>query len=277
MSDDEPTVTIYRHYCPPGVKDVIASGSSAFIGEVDDSTVLKYTLAPGGDMERLEVERRLLEIIGPHPRIIGYKGFLPGTGIYLERATNGTVAQHLLEAPPGRPSPSTKQRLTWCREAAEGVAWIHRRRVLHNDLQPTNLLLDEGLHIKLADFQGQHLSEETGEIAIDGWSSEPCRFSCPFRKDVFETSFKTDIFALGCNIYFIMMGHALFPDIIDGEEGYHEKVQARMASADFPPADQHVCGAVTAKCWAMGYESAEEVVRDLELIEKKFIEDEEKQ
>ncbi|TPX14893.1 uncharacterized protein E0L32_005002 [Thyridium curvatum] len=131
-------------------------------------------------MERLEAERRLLEIVGPHPRIIGYKGFLPGIGILLERATNGTVTQYLLEAPPGRPPPSTKQRLAWCREAAEGPAWVHGRRVLHNDLHPTNLLLDEGAPRQARRLPGPApVGAETGEVVIDGWSSEPCRFSCP--------------------------------------------------------------------------------------------------
>lgn len=108
MSDDtEQNITIYQHYCPQGVKDVLAAGSSAFIGEVDEFTVIKYPLAPGGDMTRLEVERKLLEI-GPHERIIGLKSF-SNTGLYLERAPNGNVADYLLES--GKPPPSVKQRL----------------------------------------------------------------------------------------------------------------------------------------------------------------------
>ncbi len=43
-ASDDADAVIYRHYHPPGVKRVIASGSSAFIGEVDESTVLKYLL-----------------------------------------------------------------------------------------------------------------------------------------------------------------------------------------------------------------------------------------
>lgn len=93
MSNDKgPSVAIYQHYCPAGVKRVLASGGSAFIGEVDDSTVFKYPLAPGGDMTRLEAEKKLLEIIGPHERIIACKGFTDG-GIYLERAINGNTAE----------------------------------------------------------------------------------------------------------------------------------------------------------------------------------------
>lgn len=152
MSDrDEPTIHVYDSYFPPGVKDILGIGGSAFIGEVDDLTVFKYPQAPGKDIERLVAEKKMLEIITPHERIIGFKG-ATNTGIYLERAMNGTVAEYLLES--GKPPPSLEQRLAWCRETAEAVAWIHAHRVLHCDIQPTNLLLDRDLYIELSDFQG---------------------------------------------------------------------------------------------------------------------------
>jgi hypothetical protein len=83
VDDEGRTVHHCYRYYPPGVKQTLASGRSAWIGEVDDSTVFKYPLVPGGDMTRIDVERKLLEIIG-------LKGF-SDTGIYLERAVNGTV------------------------------------------------------------------------------------------------------------------------------------------------------------------------------------------
>ncbi|KAK3302308.1 kinase-like domain-containing protein [Chaetomium strumarium] len=157
---------------------------------------------------------------------------------------NGTVAEYILES--GNPLPSVKQRLCWCPEAAGAVAWIHTRRVLHCDIQPTNLLLDKDLHIKLADFQGRHLSED-GKVLLDGWSGEPSRFCCP-RDDDFDADVKTDLFALGCTIYFIMMGYAVFPDIIDGEDGWYKQVEERFRQGKFPR-DKHTCSAVTLKCW----------------------------
>jgi len=257
MADDtEQTVFIYHQYFPAGVKEVIASGTSAFIGEVDESTVLKYPLGPGGDMSRLKVERDLLEIIGPHERVIGLRGF-SDTGIYLERLT-GNVADYILDS--DHPSPSLKQRLTWCRESAEAVAFIHTRNVIHCDIQPTNLLLDKGLHIKLSDFQGKHLSED-GEVLLDGWSSEPCRFYCP-RDDPFDADIKTDIFALGCTMYFIMMGQAVFPDIINGEDEWRERVEDRFKRGQFPQ-DQHACSTVILRCWQKEYNTAQEIVQDI--------------
>jgi serine/threonine protein kinase len=230
---------------------------------VDDSTVLKYPLEPGKDMGRLELERKILRIVGQHPRIIGLKGF-SDAGLYLERAVNGTLYDYLVN--PDNPTPSLRQQLAWCREAAEAVTHVHSKHVLHCDIQPTNLLLDEHLHVKIADFQGIYLSED-GEVILEGESAEPCRFFCP-RDDPFEADVKTDIFALGCTIYFVMMGHCVFPDIIDGEEGWTDEVRSRFANGQFPQ-DFHACIAVTLKRWERQYSSAIEVLQDLEAVERK--------
>jgi hypothetical protein len=116
-------------------------------------------------------------------------------------------------------------------------------------------------------FQGKQLSED-GEVVLDGWSGEPCRFYCP-RDDPFDANVKTDLFALGCTIYFIMMGHAVFPDIIDGGDGWHEQVEQRFVSRQFPR-DQHACSAVTLKCWQKEYESVTEIVRDITALESSW-------
>lgn len=259
-------VFIYNSYYPPGVKKILASGTSAFVGEVDESTVLKYPLAPDNKelAARLKAEKELLQIVGLHPRIAGLKSFSEA-GLYLERAVNGNVADLLLET--GNPSPSILRRLSWCREAAEAVAHIHSLRILHCDIQPTNLLLDGELHVKLSDFQGRHLSED-GKVLLDGWSSEPCRFSLP-RDDAFYSDVKTDLFALGCTIYFIMTNHAVFPDIVDGEDGWREKVNDRFAKKQFPQ-NIYPCSTVAMKCWQQEYSSAEELLQEIVRIERDF-------
>ncbi|KAH9890206.1 protein kinase-like domain-containing protein [Xylariomycetidae sp. FL2044] len=255
--DPNVTVTYYHRYLPPGVKRVIASGSSAWIGEIDDYTVLKYTLAPDGDKSRLEIERKLHEIVGHHPRIIQMKA-ASDIGLYLERAVNGNVADYIFKGK--NPPPSIQRRLAWCREAAEAVSVVHDRGLLHCDIQPTNLLLDEELHVKLTDFQGKHLSPD-GTVLLDGGSGEPTRFYCP-RDDPEIANIKTELFALGCTIYFIIKGHGVYPDIIDGEDEYHEKVQDRFAKGDFPQ-DSHVCAEITSKCWRGEYNSAKELLQDI--------------
>lgn len=262
--------TVIRHYYeyhPPGVKEVLGIGSSAWVGAVDETTVFKYPLAPDGDMSRLEVERQLLEIVGRHERVIQLKGSNE-KGLFLERAPNGTLGDYLLEAPPEREPPSTAQRVAWCRETIEAVAHIHALHILHCDIQPYNLLLDAGHHVKLADFQGKHVAAD-GTVLLDGLSSEPTRFSYP-RDDSHQADIKTDLFALGCTIYFIMMGHPVYPDIVDGSDDWDERVQERFAKQEFPE-DLHACTSITQKCWLREYGSTEEVLQDILAVEKTFM------
>jgi serine/threonine protein kinase len=254
----------YHQYCPPGVQRVIASGTSSWIGVVDESTVLKYALQPGGDTSRLEIERKILTIVGEHSHIIRLKSF-SDVGLYLERAVNGTLYKYLAES--DHSTISIQQRLLWCRELTLAVVHVHSRRVIHCDIQPSNILLDENFHLKLADFQGNYLSED-GQVILEGGSAEPCRFFCP-RDDPFEASVKTDIFALGCTIYFIMTGHCVFPDIIDGEEGWADKVRDRFEQGQFPE-DSHACSDIVLKCWKQQYEETTMVLQDVEAVGKRF-------
>jgi serine/threonine protein kinase len=255
MSDE---IVIIKHYYPPGVKEIIGAGTFSFIGAVDESTVLKYPLVSGDDMGQLEIERKLLEHVCPHPRIIQIKGYSE-TGIYLERAVNGSLAEYILE--PSLPPPllSIQQQVSWCREAAEAVAHIHSRRVLHCNISPSNLLLDQDLHIKLADFQGALLSED-GEILLEGAAGESTRYCLP-RDNTCIPELQADMFALGSTMYFIMMGHEVFPDLVSDRE-----VEERFKKKMFPQ-DTRACSAVTLKCWMQQYNSADEAVVDLKAIE----------
>lgn len=141
----------------------------------------------------------------------------------------------------------------------------HTFWVLHCDIQPYNLLLDAGLHVKLTDFHGKHVAAD-GTILLDGFASEPARFSYP-RGDLHEADIKADLFALGCTIYTIMMGHAVYPDIIDGSDEWYERVQDRFAGQEFPE-DLHACSSITRKRWLREHASAEEVLHDFLVIER---------
>ena len=257
-------VVEHHHYCPSGVQEVLASGTSAFIGLIDDSTILKYPLAPDSDMGRLEVEHQILTLVGPHPRIIAHKG-LTDAGLYLERAANGTVYWYLTESE--HSPPTIQQRVAWCREVTEAVEHVHSKGVIHCDIQPTNVLVDGNLHLKLSDFQGNVVSED-GNTVLSGGSGEPCRYFCP-RLDDFHADTKTDLFALGSTIFFIMTGYEVFPDIIAGQDGWHEKVRCRF-ERDMFPVDPHVCDVITRKCWQRGYKSASEVPSDMRNLEREL-------
>jgi serine/threonine protein kinase len=62
---------------------------------------------------------------------------------------NGSVADYLLGADP---QPAIQERLKWALHAAEAVAYVYTKRVVHCDIGASNLLLDRDLNVKLYDF-----------------------------------------------------------------------------------------------------------------------------
>lgn len=111
------------------------------------------------------------------------------------------------------------------------MAYIHSKRTLHCDIRHDNLLLDANLDLKLADFQGQHFSAD-GDVVLDALSLESTKAYLP-RKPADHASIRTDLFALGSAIYFIMMGHEVFPDLDKSRD--EDEIERRFrAPGSFP-------------------------------------------
>jgi serine/threonine protein kinase len=142
------------------------------------------------------------------------------------------------------------------------MAYIHKLGVLHRDTNANNLLLDKNLNIKFADFQGRYLSPD-GTILLDGLSSENVKSFMP-RPDPNYADYKTDIFALGSVIYYMMTGHEPFPELDPFDDDDEAEIVARYKSGRFPSLDVRLGGRIVHSCWAGAYGSASEVVNDLQ-------------
>jgi serine/threonine protein kinase len=248
-------IEVHRYY-PNGIRRIIGRGGESFIGVIDESTVLKYPCKPG-ITSNLQIESQLLDILGNHPRIIGSKG-LTDDGLRLEYAVNGDLNSYIT----ANPATSLDQRLRWCRQAAEAVEYLHKKRVIHCDINLRNLLLDENLDLKLADFQGMHKSCD-GNVLLDGLSRECTKSFLP-RVHGDYADVETDLFALGSAIYFIITGHEVFPDLDSDKDD--EEIERRFRSGQFP-VDPQVCNAITSKCWTQEYSSAQEVVDEIIVVQ----------
>lgn len=236
----------FQSWCPRGVSHCIAAGASNYIAVVDEETVLKFPLVPpeeedvyttGGlkmrkiiiesAVEGLKVEEQILQRLGKHPRIIRLVE-KHEDGLLLEYMANGSVENYLRHV---APNTSLRPRLKWARQAAEGLAYIHDKNVLHYDFSIGNLLLDKDLTLKICDFQGRLLDFD-GSIILDEGAAESTTSSMP-RPDPNICNRQTDMFTLGTAIYFMMTGQPPFPDLdpIDNED----EIQRRFKHGDFPP------------------------------------------
>lgn len=248
-----PDVIDVPTHLPQGVKRIIETGGGSFIGIMDDQTVLKYPFYIGAALDQLELEKRMFCHVGPHPYLIEYKG-MTADGIKLAFAPNGALGPYIESN-----STTLIQRLTWSKQLAEAIYFIHSKRVLHCDINLTNILLDEKLTVRLCDLQGRLLDEHSRAV-IDAGASEYAKFRLPTARD-YEASISTDLFALGTTIYHIVHGHELYPEL-DLLKDEAETIR-RLKAQDFTHMDPNTGGEVILRCWRAQYASAEAIVNDL--------------
>jgi serine/threonine protein kinase len=245
---------------PPGVQEVLLRGG-CHIGKLNDKIVLKYgsDLNDQGLQISIKIEKCILQIIGPHPRIIQSMGLVED-GLILKYYPNGTLHKYI-EA---HPDETLERRLEWCKQLVDTLSFVHSKRVIHCDICLYNMLLDENFNIILADFQGLLLSSVTGLPLLDGMTRESAKGYMP-REHPYVVNVQTDLFSVGSAIYHIMAGHEVFPEL----DSFHDEdaIAARFVNEDFPNNDDYVASHIVEKCWRGEYSSAAEISADIAAVQ----------
>ncbi|SPQ22331.1 03c5b672-0cb1-4235-902a-289b7c164780 [Thermothielavioides terrestris] len=212
------------------------------------------------------VERQILERLGHHPRIVRYLG-MQGNGILLGEASHGNLQTYIDQH---HASTSVEQRLLWCRQLAEAIAFIHSRGVIHSDLRPGNILVHETVpgarDLLLADFGGSVCKE----LGLDGLSLP----DGPFYSPVFQSEPSTllDIFGMGSIFYTIHTGRWAYKptpgrfENLDERLDWEEKVAYPNFLQDRFPEDVKdlPAGDVILACWKRKYEKADDALAALD-------------
>ncbi|KAF2002136.1 kinase-like protein [Amniculicola lignicola CBS 123094] len=250
-------------YFPKGVGKVIGFGSSSFIGLLDDRTVLKYPRTAGEHWNRFFIEQQIYNALGSHPRILACYG-LDERGLKLEYASGGTV-RDFLRNPSYALSLTRCDRVRWCRQAAEAIAYIHTKNVIHCDISTRNFLLDTKLDIKLSDFQGVYVDHDG--VLFNGHALESAKSYLP--RPSTGSDERSDLFALGSAIYEIMVGHEPFPELDELDD--EEEIEKRYLNGQFPALNGVLGGYVIQKCWSLVYDHVKACVEELQGLEDYLI------
>ena len=135
-----------------------------------------------------------------HPNVVrGFAGFPTGSEAYLalEYCAGGTLDQLLLEK--GRMDLDRSIQLVL--DVAAGLRYTHEKRVLHRDVKPANVFIDETGRAKLGDFgTGMYMAEDNDERVGTAFYMAP---------EIFEGSTSTqrsDIYSLGVLAYEVLTG-----------------------------------------------------------------------
>lgn len=194
--------------------------------------------------------------MGRHPRILTFLG-LDSRGLRLEKALNGTVYDFLRIH-----STNSANKLKWSRQLAEAVAYVHSKKIIHNDISIRNCFLDENLDLMLGDFQG--LYTDNDGRAREAYAYGQLKSSVPGL--VWRSHQRSDLFAIGTAMYEMMTGHEPYPELDSIED--EARIEELYASGQFPELHEIVGQDVIWKCWSQLYETAEECAQELKDIEE---------
>uniref|UniRef100_A0A8C9XF17 Protein kinase domain-containing protein n=1 Tax=Sander lucioperca TaxID=283035 RepID=A0A8C9XF17_SANLU len=160
--------------------------------------------------------KRMQEASSPHViRVLGvFKGLPPNSGwetqlgVVMELMERGSLAslQEALDGPP--PWPLV---FRLAHQVAQGINYLHSlpRPVLHLDLKPPNVLLDDSLNAKLTDFGLSRISYSVTQVSKRTIKREGGRpTTCPRRRLglTYKPKRASDIYSYGILIWSIVTG-----------------------------------------------------------------------
>ncbi|KAH6759468.1 Integrin-linked protein kinase family [Perilla frutescens var. frutescens] len=150
-----------------------------------------------------------------HPNVVQFLGAVTQSSpmmIVTEYLPKGDLHEYLKKKGPLKPATA----LRFAMDIARGMNYLHEHRpeaIIHRDLEPSNILLDDSGHLKVADFGVSKLLKVANRIKEDSPIScqdTSCRYVAPevFRNEEYDT--KVDVFSFGLILQEMIEGYAPF-------------------------------------------------------------------
>ncbi|KAH3761582.1 SHK1 protein [Pelomyxa schiedti] len=206
------------------------------------------------------------------PNVVQFLGVCaaPGELMIVTELLKADLSQ-VLQDPEVLNSLSLDRRLQMAREAACGMSWLHGIcHIIHCDLKPANLLLDEAFHVKVCDF-GLATEQMLKGLNFEGFSLKgtliymaPERLSCnPFNE-------KSDVYSYGLILFELFTGSVVY-EHHDKEDEFIQAVTTLKERPVFPenctlPAE---LVSLIKSCWDADYKNRPlfpQVVSNLEAL-----------
>lgn len=162
-------------------------------------------------------------------------------------------------------------------QAARGLAYAHSQQIIHRDIKPANLLLDSSGVVKVTDMGLARLnpaagggSSSTGITQAGGILGTVDYMAPEQAVDSTTIDHRADIYSLGCTLYFLLAGKAIYAGgnamsiLVRHRESAIPKLF--LIREDIPPELEAIYERMVAKKVEDRYSTMDEVVAALEAL-----------
>src|SRR3954452_17161285 len=176
---------------------------------------------------RFQREARAAAALSSHPAVVTIFDVGEHEGrsfIVMERRMGGTVADQIV-----RGAVDPRRALSWLRDTAAALDTAHERGIVHRDIKPGNLLLDDHDRVAVADFGIARLAYESDKYTQTGQVLGTAAYISPEQATGDDATAASDRYALAAVAFELLTGRKPF-------EAPHFAAQARAHIEDPVPA-----------------------------------------
>lgn len=156
-------------------------------------------------------------------------------------------------------------------QAANGLRHAHDAGMIHRDIKPANLLIMKNHQLKILDM-GLALFADDEKASLTVANEEKLLGTADYLSpeqalDSHQVDLRTDIYSLGCTLYFALSGHAPFPEgTIAQRIAQHQSAEPAPLMnlrIDCPPDLAAICYRMMRKNPADRFQSCTEIAKEL--------------
>jgi len=156
-------------------------------------------------------------------------------------------------------------------QAADGLQHAHDKGVVHRDVKPANLLLDDRGIVKILDMGLARIKQDDDAsltIAHEENVLGTADYLAPEQAvNSHKVDHRADIYSLGCSLYYLLTGHPPFPEgSLAQRIAKHQSVMPdpiKKSRPNCPPSLQRICEKMIAKQPEDRFTNASEVAAEL--------------